>query len=189
MRKEELIQKIEPLGKEFFTLNDLHKLFPDDSYLKIHMSRFLANGVIMSIARGIYTLSAHPPDLEKVATQLYYPSYISFESVLSKYGIMNQGLYKLTLATTRHSKKLTLLGIECDYSKLRLDLFFGFELLDGIYIAEPEKAVLDMLYLISLKKRLIDTSEWYMDELNRGKIAKYAEKYSKTVQIMLSKLL
>lgn len=189
MRKEELIQKIEPLGKEFFTMNDLHKLFPDDSYLKIHVSRFLANGIIKPITRGIYTLSTHPPDLEKVATQLYYPSYISFESVLSKYGIMNQGLYKLTLATSRHSKKLTLTGIECDYSKLKLDLFFGFELLDGIYIAEPEKAILDMLYLISLNKRYVDTSEWYLDELNHKKITEYAKKYCKSVQIMLSKLL
>lgn len=189
MRKEELIQKIEPLGKEFFTMNDLRKLFPDDTYLKIHVSRFLANGIIKPITRGIYTLSTNPPDLEKVATQLYYPSYISFESVLSKYGIMNQGLYKLTLATSRHSKKVTLMGTECDYSKLKLDLFFGFELLDGIYIAEPEKAVLDMLYLISLKKRLIDTSEWYMNGLNQKIITKYAEKYSKTVQVMLAKLL
>jgi hypothetical protein len=81
------------------------------------------------------------------------------------------------------------MGIECDYSKVRLDLFFGFELLSGIYIAEPEKAVLDMLYLASLKKRFVNTSEWYMDGLNQKKIAKYAEKYSKTVLNMLAKLL
>ncbi len=78
------------------------------------------------------------------------------------------------------------MGIECEYSKLKLDLFFGFELLGDIYIAEPEKAVLDTLYLISLKKRRIAFAEWYLDGLNRKKLNQYAEKYSKTVREILA---
>lgn len=185
MRKEELIQRFETLGKDFFSMQDLQKLFPDDDHKKVHIKRFKDSGLIIPITKGIYTFSSHPVDLEKIATQLYYPSYISFESVLSKYGLMNQGLNKLTLATTRHSKKIKLMGIECEYCKLKSDLFFGFTLLDGIYIADPEKAVLDTLYLISLNKRKIDYSEWYIDGLNTKKLQQYAKKYNQAVKKMI----
>lgn len=188
MRKEELIQKINDLGKDFFTVQDLRKLFPKDIYLKTHLKRFKNTGIIIPVTKGVYTLKSNPVDIEKVATQIYYPSYISFESALSKYGIINQGLYKLTLATTRHSKKISLMGIECEYCQLKKELFFGFNLLNGIYIADPEKALLDELYLISLKKRKSDYSQWYLDSLNMAKLRKYMEKYNIGVIKLIKKI-
>ena len=128
-------------------------------------------------------------DIEKIATQIYYPSYISFESALSKYGIMNQGLYGLTLATTRHSKKITLAGTDCKYSKLKDSLFFGFNLIGNTYVAEPEKAFLDMLYLISLGKRSKNYSEWYLDTLDRSKIEEYTRSFSKSVRLLVKDLI
>lgn len=187
MRKEELIQKIDKLGKDFFSIQELRKLFPNDAHIKMHVKRFMDIGMIMPITKGIYTFSSHPVDIEKMATQLYYPSYISFESALVKYGIMNQGINKLTLATTRHSKKLNLMNMECEYCQLKKDYFFGFQLLEGVYLAEPEKAFLDTLYLISLGKRKIDYSEWYLDGLNKKKTQQYAKKYSSKVKEMIGK--
>lgn len=188
MRKEELKQKVQELGKDFFSIQELRKLFPDDAHIKMHLKRFMDAEIIMPITKGIYTFSSHPVDVEKVATQIYYPSYISFESALAKYGIMNQGLNKLTLATTRHSKKMNLMKIECEYCQLKKDYFFGFQLLDGVYLAEPEKALLDTLYLISLGKRKINYSEWYIDKLNKKKIGQYSKKYSLKVKEMVGEL-
>ncbi len=178
MRKEDLILKINQTGKDIFTIQDLKKLFENDKYLKVHMKRLKDMEIITSITKGVYALKSKPIDIEKVAQQLYYPGYISFESALSKYGIINQGLYKLTLATTRHSKKIILAGVECEYCKIKNELFFGFKLLNGIYIAEPEKAILDELYLISLKKRSADYSQWYLESLNINKLKKYLKKYN-----------
>jgi predicted transcriptional regulator of viral defense system len=188
MRKDELIQKIKQLGKDFFSIKDLKKLFPDDAYIKSHIKRFKDMEIITPITKGIYALKSNPIDIEKVSTQIYYPSYISFESALSKYGIINQGMYKLTLATTRHSKKMSLAGIGCEYCKLKEELFFGFNLLNGVYIAEPEKALLDELYLISLRKRSSNYTEWYLDSLNRTKLRKYISKYNKSVKNLLETL-
>jgi len=189
MRKEELIQKLDDIGKEFFSIKDLEKIFPLDAHIKTHIKRFKDSGLILPITKGVYTFSSHPIDLERIATQIYYPSYISFESALSKYGIMNQGLNKLTLATTRHSKKMALMGIECEYCKLKQALYFGFSLMGGIYIAEPEKAILDTLYLVSLSKRSIDYSEWYLEEVNKKKIQQYAKKYNPKVREILGKMI
>ncbi len=188
MTKDDLIRQVEKLGKNVFTISDLKKLFPKDAYIKVFLKRFKDSGVVVPVVRGMYALTKDHLDIEKIATQHYYPSYVSFESALSKYGIMNQGLYGLTLATTRHSKKITLAGVSCEYSKLKEDLFFGFNLIGDTYIAEPEKAFLDMLYLISLGKRSKNYSEWYLDNLDKTKIKEYVKPFNKSVKVVVKNL-
>ncbi|MBU0577072.1 hypothetical protein KKF73_00710 [Patescibacteria group bacterium] len=188
MKRQQLVQKIEALGKDVFSIKDLQKLFPEEAHLKISVKRMLDAGVLIQITRSIYTLKRENLDIEKVATQLYYPSYVSFESALSKYGITNQGLYGLTLATTRHSKKITLAGIECEYSQLNPKLFFGYDLINGAYLAQPEKAFLDQIYLMVLGKRAGNYSEWYLDSLDREKLLEYLPLFNLSVQKQVSKM-
>lgn len=182
MKKDILLKKIEHLGKEVFGIRDIKNLFPDETHINTVIKRLKDSRVLIKITRGVYVLQGHSFDVEQLATKIYYPSYISFESALSKYGIMNQGLYKLTLATTRHSKKIKLNEIECDYSKLKPELFFGFNLEGGTYIAEPEKAFLDTLYLMSLGKKTKSYREWYTKELDKNKIKKYLPFFGKAVR-------
>lgn len=189
MKKNVLIEKIEQLGKEVFDISDVKKLFPDETHINTAIKRLMDSGAIIKVARGVYILRGRSFDVEKLATKLYYPSYISFESALSKYGIINQGLYKLTLATTRHSKKIVLKDIECDYSKLKTELFFGFNLVGGTYLAEPEKAVIDMLYLVSLGKRTISFNEWHTKDLDRDKLKKYLPLFGRSVRNLVHEVI
>ncbi len=173
MKKEELIEKIELLGKDVFDIHDVKNLFPNDKHINTTIKRLIDAAVLTQITRGVYMLQTHSFDPEKLATKIYYPSYISFESALSKYGIINQGLYGLILATTRHSKKIKLEEIECSYSKIKPELFFGFNLVGGTYIAEPEKALLDTLYLVSQGKKTKSFHKWFTGELDKNKLKKY----------------
>ena len=188
MKRQQLIQKIETLGKGLFTIKDLKKLFPEDAYIKTSVSRMLNRGDLVQVVRGVYALNRNELDIEKIAAQLYYPSYISFESALAKYSIINQGRYGLTLATTRHSKQMTIGGVECNYSQLKPALFFGFDLIDGVYRASPEKAVLDELYLICLGKREVETSEWYLESLDRQKVQEFLKPFNSSVKKKASEL-
>ena len=188
MKREQLVQKIETLGKNVLSIKDLKKLFPEEKYLNISVKRMLDRGVLFQISRSIYALRREKLDIEKVSTQLYYPSYISFESALSKYGIINQGLYGLTLATTRHSKKIALAGMECEYSQLNEKLFFGFDLINGTYLARPEKAFLDQIYLMAFGKRVGNDSEWYFDSLDGEKVKEYSKFYNHSVQKRIAKM-
>ena len=188
MKRNELIEKTGNLGKEVFTIKDLKKLFPGESNLKMAVKRLKDAGVIVSVARGMYFLQGKPLNIEKLANQIYYPSYISFESALATYGVINQGLYQITLATTRHSKKLKLAGTICEYIKIKESLFFGFTLVKGVYLAEPEKAFLDELYLLTLGKRPVNYGEWYLKELNKAKIKKYLGAYGHRVQEIAEEL-
>jgi predicted transcriptional regulator of viral defense system len=188
MKRQKLIQKIETLGKELFTIKDLRKLFPEDAYINISVNRLLERGDLVKVIRGVYALKRDDLNIEKIGAQLYYPSYISFESALARHGIINQGRYGLTLATTRHSKQINIAGVECTYSRLKPALFFGFELMDRVFLASPEKAVLDELYLICMGKREGETSEWYLDDLDRTKIQEYIQPFSASVKKKASEM-
>ncbi len=188
MNRQQLVQAVNAHGMDFFRMNDLRKLFPDDANLKVSIKRMLDAGVIISVAHGIYALKMEALDVERLATQLYYPSYISFESALSKYGIINQGLYGVTLATTRHSKKMTLAGTDCEYCRIKESLYTDYTLTNGTYLASPEKACLDMLYLHTLGKRKVTTSEWMVDDLDRDELKRYAELYPQAVRKIVERL-
>ncbi len=188
MKYKKLSERISTLGMNFFSIKDLRKIYSEDAYLNISISRLLQSGELIQIARGFYSLPGESVNIEKIATQLYYPSYISFESALSKYGVINQGPIGLTLATTRHSKMSIYAGIECNYSQLKPELYFGFELVDGIYIASAEKALLDELYLICFGKRKVDVSEWTLDGLDIHNIQELAEPFGTSVKKLLKKM-
>ena len=105
MKRQELAQKVEALGKDFFSMKDLRKLFPEESNLRVSVKRMLDAEVIFQIAHGFYALKQENLDVEKLATQLYYPSYISFESALSKYDVINQGMLKFTFVIAGYRLK------------------------------------------------------------------------------------
>jgi len=189
MKNIDLINKINQLGIEVFTSRDLRKLFPNDLNIKISIKRLIDRGALVKIARGIYKLPEKTIDLEKLSTQLYSPSYISFENALSKYGVINQGVYKITLATTRHSKKMELSDIPCEYVQIKSSLFFGFNLVKNVYLAEAEKAFLDEIYLIALGKRIINTTEWNVKNLDRKKIREYVKSFPASVKKLAEEIL
>ena len=86
-----------------------------------------------------------------ISNQMYAPSYISLETALSYYGFIPEGVFKITAITTLKTKNFTSpLGI-FGYQNLKPKLFFGYQLITfnnfRFKMAEPEKALLDYLYL------------------------------------------
>jgi len=65
--------------------------------------------------------------------------------------------------------------------KIKRQLYFGY---DSNFIAEPEKALLDTIYI----RRKIP-AEINVELLNLEKLVKYSKKYPKTIQKRIDKLL
>jgi hypothetical protein len=84
---------------------------------------------------------------ELIAEQIVPESYVSFESALSYYNIINQVPYELTMARAGKSRKIQFAGKDVSFRRLRKDLYGGFVVNDKIKIATPEKALLDLIYL------------------------------------------
>lgn len=190
MRDVELLERLRATGKDFFTVADMEKLTGlERGSLYVFLSRLSERGVLRRAARGLYLLPGAFPRVERMATQLYFPCYLSFESVLSRTGVLGLVPYTLTFATTRKTKRLLVLDQVVEYRKLRESLFFGFEPADGYYVARPEKALLDSLYLASCGKGSLPGEGLDLYVLDRDLLREYAERFPPAVSRKLDGML
>jgi hypothetical protein len=120
------------------------------------LSRWRQAGKIYQLRRGLYCLA---PPFQKVyphpflvANRLIPASYISLQSALAYYGMIPEHVPVTTSVTTsRPAHWETPLGI-FDFRHIQVDFFYGYRLLDlgekkQAFIASPEKALLDLVYL------------------------------------------
>jgi len=176
MKKIELMRLLENFPKTYYRLVDFEKLTGQSGITTSKtIERMIADNLLIRLSKDVYVRGDREFNLIKIAQELY-SSYLSLESSLYQAGIINQPPFVTTLVSQKHSKKIKLGKMECEYSQLSADLWWGFELKEGIYQAEPEKAVVDMLYLQSRGKRRFQTDEWYLSGLDKKKLDRYLKK-------------
>lgn len=103
---------------------------------------------------------------------MYSPSYVSLESALSKYGFIPEGVFQIISCTTRKTQSFETPLNSFKYRHLKAELYFGYHLEAwGDYhyaIAEPEKTLIDYLYLHNEVDTIDDISSlrWNADVIN-----------------------
>ena len=179
----ELVQRLLSLNKPYFTLADLEKVLGQQRpSLYVTLNRLVSYGVLVRLRRGVYQVALQSPALARIANTLVYPSYLSFESALSRYGVLSQVPYMLTFATPRRSRRLTLGGAAVRYHQLKDTLFFGYVMTEGLYVAEPEKALLDQCYLAARGLASLAWDELDLSAINRDLLTGYAARFPPSVQ-------
>ena len=138
-------------------------------YIRKQLSLWVNTGKIIQLKRGLYVLAPpfqkiHPhPFL--VANRMQSPSYVSYQSALSYYDLIPEGVYTTVSATTnRPGKRETELGSFL-YHHVKKGWFsdYAIQKLDerqDAFIALPEKALLDLVLLTPHGDSLV-----YLDEL------------------------
>lgn len=185
----ELIKRLRGFNKSYFNVADLEKVLnlKRDS-LYVTLNRLVHSGVLVRLGKNIYSLFTESVDIEKIANELYFPSYLSFEQALSQYSILSQIPYAQTFATIRPAKKMVIAGVSIEYSHLKKELFFGYLLINGKYTAEKEKALLDELYMVSMGKRSIDILELDLKDIDKNKLEEYAKAFPNQIKSLLDKV-
>ena len=189
MKSIELIKKLQKINKPFYTISDLEKitLLPRNS-LYVSLKRGVTEGIIERVAQGIYVPIGSTLSVENTAAQLYLPNYLSFESALSKYGILNLVPYTITFATTRKTRRYTIQKREVEFRQIAAELFFGFEMKNGMYIASAEKAFLDEIYFVTRGKATLDFDEVDFKKLPTNTLKEFAKRFPVYVQNRLKKI-
>lgn len=183
-------KQIENSGKSYFTFNELNKFYKNKkSSLKNLLSRWSKEELIFRLGKGYYCFDITKLDYLNLACNIIKPSYVSFEYALNYYGIIDQISQAITLTTVSRHKYFHLGPYTCEYTKLNKDLFFGYEKVDNYYIASPEKALLDTIYLTSRNKRLIDFDSLNLKRLNKKRLFRLLNKFPNYVKESLKKLL
>ena len=116
--------------------------------LKRRLHYYVQNGQLYAIRKGFYAKDKNY-DRREFATKLFTPSYISFETVLVEAGVIFQ-YYATIFAATYQSKEIVCDGQEYSYKKLKDNILVnttGIENRGTYFIASPERAFLDVLYL------------------------------------------
>lgn len=186
----DLIRTLSALNKPYFTVADLEKITGlTRESLYVTLNRLTKSDLLERLRKNVYILFTQTNDVEIIACQTYFPSYLSFESALAVHSIVSQIPYTLTFATTRPSKKVMIGSVAVEYSHLKKELFFGYELEEGKNIALPEKALLDQLYLVSKGMRTLTIEELDLKNISKKKLALFAKKYPGSVRELLSQVL
>lgn len=171
--RRDVIETLRRLQKTYYTTADLAKVTGiSGGSLRVFLARWTKTGLLKRIGTGLYGLPDVAPDLVQLGNEYYFPSYLSFESALARYGIQSQMPYALTFATSRRSRRLNLADTEIEYRQLRKNLFFGYEQQGSLYVAWPEKALADLLYMASLGRAGCDIRALNLRQVDKRRFSK-----------------
>ncbi len=170
-------------GVGSFTPQDFQRIFGVNRLrTKYFLEEYTRGGLFLRLKNGLYALKTDPPSEEEIANRLYRPSYLSFEYALASYNILPEMPYSVTSATTRPTRAFTVGERTFSYSTIQRSAFAGYAPARRagrtVLIADPEKALVDYLYFVSLGRRpendRLDTAA-----LDRQKVLGYASLYKR----------
>jgi len=120
-------------------------------------------------------------------------SYISLESALVDKGITSQSPSVLICVTPAYPQSFRTKSVGIVYRKISPDLYWGYEEKATRYnkylIAEPEKALLDWIYLNRQEGLPTPFDELQLQFLGPTKLRKYAVRFPRTVLAAIKDLL
>jgi hypothetical protein len=152
--------------------------------IRRQLSRWVRAGRIYQLRRGVYSLA---PPYQKVkphpfvvANRMVPASYVSCQSALAHYNLIPEYVpLVISVTTVRPARWTTPLGTYV-YRHLRPGLFSGYRQLSfgpaqAALVAGPEKALLDLMYLVPQSDRpaylgelrLQNLFELHLEELHR----------------------
>ena len=185
MKYEDLVLLIKT---PIFSKNDI--VLAGGKIYDYQLTRWVKKGYLLKIKNGIYIFKRDYEKIkgEEIAAAIYQPSYLSLESALSAYGLIPEIVYSYVSVTGKTNRTFDNKFGHFIYRHLKTELFWGYREVrtsSGQYlIAEPEKAILDYLYLNLSKinsesdfENLRFNEDRLCETLNRDKFLQYLQAF------------
>ena len=158
------------------------------------LARQEKRGIVEHLGKKIFLLlTSRDISGRELLNELRPQSYLSLDTVLRESGISTQSPRLLSCVTTGKPGEFRSRSLGIDYHHISPKLFWGFHekrTLYGSYkVAEPEKALLDWVYLLRQRGLPAETDELDVSGIDRGKLLDYAAKYPKPVRHQITELL
>src|SRR3989344_9703766 len=161
-------------------IRDILEVQKESTFFSI-VKRLIKSDVIKKVEKDKYMLSTYQ-DYFAIANFLYKPSYISFETALNHYGILSQFPYEMTSATPKKTLQKVIDDKAYSYTHIQKSLYWGYDIRTGFVIAQPEKALLDQLYIASKGIKGENLNEYDYTHINKSIFFNYLENFPKTRQ-------
>jgi len=163
------------------TLRDISEIKNKASFSTV-INRLLSSKILLRLEKDKYLVKNRVANPFNLANLLYSPSYISFETALNFYGILSQFPHELSSATLKKTISKKIMGQQYSYTHLKPELFFGFVKHDGVLIANPEKALLDQIYLARKGWKKINLEEYDFSIIKKGRLKEYYARFPEIKQ-------
>ena len=160
---------------------------------KVTASRYTKLGILIRVKRNLYVFrevwnAASREDKFRLANLGQVPSYISLMTALDYYEITTQVQRDFfESVAVRRSKETNINGSVFRYVKLAANLYGEFKKEQGIFIATPEKALLDAFYLISYGRYSLDLSSLDTTKLDRRELERLGRNFPLKTKNMLKR--
>jgi predicted transcriptional regulator of viral defense system len=151
-------------------------------------------GLVEHISRGLYVNKLaqgfSPRELTGI---LRRDAYISLETALAEWGMSTQSPSAITCVTTGFPRKFQSSSVRILYRHIAKKLHWGFEEKRTRYgsyrIAEPEKALLDWVYLQRQEGLPTAFDELTVNSIDWKKLQRYSLRYPQSVRHALEEIL
>lgn len=172
-----------------FSIHQVYAWQPD--FDRNNLTRWVKRGLLVRLRQEYFAFPEylHRPDYAQyIANRIYRPSYISLHTALSFYGIIPEAVVQITSVSSLKTAIFKNAFGEYSYKNIKRELMFGYEprsMADGktFFLATPEKALLDLLYLYpfyndtsELEQLRLD-EEYIQEELNRKRLDEYRRRF------------
>ncbi len=162
---------------------------------QVTASRYVSRGLLIRLKRDLFILpqrlqNATEEEIFYIANLLQTPSYISLTTALSFYELTTQQTPNFIESIA--SKRTTMIegkNFQFNYSIVKDEFYFGFERRENYFIATPEKAMADMIYLSSQGNYNADFEAVDFNGFNKSEIEMILKKSSKAAQNLWQKLI
>lgn len=150
MQKGNYLTTILRSNKTVFSTKDIALLWnePGTAAARVRLNYYVKHGDLYRIRKGLYAKNRDYTRLE-LATRIYTPSYVSFETVLAQEGLIFQYYDKIFVAAYL-VREIIVDQQTYSYRKIKTGVLLnnlGVESINETSIATKERAFLDTLYV------------------------------------------
>ena len=175
---------IKKINKLYFAYQDVAKiLLTTDDSARVLCTRYVKQKYLIRLKRNFYIFKERwdnitPNQRLELANILQVPSYISLMTALSFYEYTTQVQQKFVESISLYRTFIKdIEGFVFNYSKIKNNYYFGFYKKNNIFIASPEKAFIDSLYLNYLGKYNLDISSLDLEKIDRKDCENILKRY------------
>lgn len=147
---DSLIAKLYQSSKTILSNKDLALIWQENNEERLYAKAayYVKQKALIRLTRGVFAKNKDY-NLKELATSIYVPSYISFETVLREAGVIFQH-YDTIFVVAKWPKTMIVDKNTFTFRKLKDAILFNFTGIinkDNYSVASTERAFLDMIYL------------------------------------------
>lgn len=156
--------------------------------IRVQLSRWMKQGKVIGLRRGHYALAERyrrvPVTAEALAGVIYRPSYLSGLWALGFHDLIPERVVRFTSVSPRPPQTFENPFGVFEYRNIKQECFFGYQKVaqgsGGMFVAEPEKALLDHWHLTPGEwdgERLEEMRYQHVERVDGSRLQAYAKRF------------